>query len=68
MLVAQSCPALRDPMDWNPPGSSVHGVRQARLLEWVGDLLNPGITLQEDSLLSEPPGKPREIPITLKYL
>ena len=35
MLVAQSCPALCDHMDCNPPGSSVHGILQARILEWV---------------------------------
>ena len=32
--VAQSCPTLRDPMDCSPPGSSVHGIFQARVLEW----------------------------------
>ena len=32
--VAQSCPPLRDPMDCSPPGSSVHGIFQARVLEW----------------------------------
>ena len=32
--VAQSCPTLRDPMDCSPPGSSVHGILQARVLEW----------------------------------
>ena len=31
----QSCPTLRDPMDCSPPGSSVHGIFQARVLEWV---------------------------------
>ena len=31
---AQSCPTLRDPMDRSPPGSSVHGILQARVLEW----------------------------------
>ena len=31
----QSCPALCDPMDCRPPGSSVHGILQARKLEWV---------------------------------
>ena len=35
VLVAQSCPTLRDPMAWNLPDSSVHGVFQARILEWV---------------------------------
>ena len=34
-LVAQSCLALCDPMDCSPPGSSVHGLLQARMLEWV---------------------------------
>ena len=33
--VAQSCPTLRDPMDYSLPGSSVHGIFQARVLEWV---------------------------------
>ena len=33
--VAQSCPTLRDPMDYTLPGSSVHGIFQARVLEWV---------------------------------
>ena len=33
--VAQSCPTLCDPMDCRPPGSSVHGIFQARVLEWV---------------------------------
>ena len=32
--VAQSCPTLRDPMGCSPPGSSVHGILQARELEW----------------------------------
>ena len=33
--VAQSCPTLCDPMDCSPPGSSVHGIFQARVLECV---------------------------------
>ena len=33
--VAQSCPTLRDPMDCSLPGSSIHGIFQARVLEWV---------------------------------
>ena len=33
--VAQSCPTLWDPMDCRLPGSSVHGILQARILEWV---------------------------------
>ena len=33
--VAQSCPTLGDPMDYSLPGSSVHGIFQAKVLEWV---------------------------------
>ena len=33
--VTQSCPTLSDPMDWSLPGSSAHGIFQARVLEWV---------------------------------
>ena len=33
--VAQSCLTPSDPMDCSPPGSSVHGIFQARVLEWV---------------------------------
>ena len=32
--VSQSCPTLSDPMDCSPPGSSIHGIFQARVLEW----------------------------------
>ena len=32
--VTQSCPTLGDPMDYSPSGSSVHGIFQARVLEW----------------------------------
>jgi len=32
--VAQLCPTLSDPMDCSPPGTSVHGIFQARVLEW----------------------------------
>ena len=43
VLVTQSCPTLWDPMDCSPPGSSVHGILQARILEWVAfpSPLNP---------------------------
>ena len=44
-LFAQSCPILCNPMDCSPPGSSVHGILQARILEWVAmsSMPNPGI-------------------------
>jgi len=32
--VTQSCPTLSDPMDCSPPGSAIHGIFQARVLEW----------------------------------
>ena len=35
VLITQSCPTLCDPMDCSPPGSSVHGILQAIILEWV---------------------------------
>ena len=35
LLVAQSCPTLCDHVDCSPPGSSVHGILQARILQWV---------------------------------
>ena len=62
---------LCDPMDCSLPGSSVHGILQARILEWVAmpfsrDLPNPGIepvslvspALQADSLPLVPSGRP----------
>ena len=35
VIDAQPCPTLCDPKDWSPPSSSVHGILQARILEWV---------------------------------
>ena len=60
---AQSCPILCDPMDYNPPDSSVHEILP---FPSPGDLPNPGIeprspTLQADSLPSEPPGKQAQV-------
>ena len=66
-LVAQSCLTLCDRVDCSLPASSVHGILQARILEWVAFLSrvssDPGNkprypALQVDSLPSEPPGKP----------
>ena len=63
--VAQSCLTLCDPMD-----CIVHGLLQARILEWVAVPFSRGSsqprdrirspTMQADSLSSEPPGKPRK--------
>ena len=56
LVCAQSCLTLCDPMDCSLPGSSVCGILQARILEWVsfpspGDLSHPGIEL---ALLASP--------------
>ena len=39
--VAQLCPTVSDPMDCSPPGSSVHGIFQARVLEWGAIAFSP---------------------------
>ena len=67
----QSRPTLCDPMDCHPPGSSVHGILQAKILEWVAMPLLQGIfltaikpvspatlALQDDSLLLSHWGSP----------
>ena len=43
--VAKLCPILCDPMHSSPPGSSVYGTSQARILEWVGISLFSGFSL-----------------------
>ena len=71
MLVAQSCPTLCDLVDRSPPGFSVHGILQARILEWLpflppGDLPDPGVgpespaspALADRFFTTESPGKP----------
>ena len=76
-LVAKSCLMLCDPMDCSQPCSSVHGIFPGRLLEWVAissskrssqprDLtsISESPALQEDSLTTEPPGKPQIIKLT----
>ena len=57
VLVAHSCPTLCDPMGRSPLGSSVHGIVQARILEWVAisfsrDIPNSGIELKSPVSLS----------------
>ena len=46
--VAKSCPTLWDPMDFSPPGSSVHGILQARILEWVAIFSSRGSSWPRD--------------------
>ena len=45
---AQSCPTLCDPMDCSPPDSSVHGILQARILEWVAISFSRGSSQPRD--------------------
>ena len=53
--VPQLYPTLSDPMDCSPPGSSVHGIFQARVLEWGATAQFPGILLpQSDRHISAP--------------
>ena len=68
LLVTQLCPTLCNPVNCSPPGSSVHG----QPFPSPGDLPNPGTkpkssALQADSLLSEPPGKPKVTAKSLVY-
>ena len=68
VLVAQSCRTLCRSVDYGPPGSSVRGILQVRILQWVAipssrgpsrPGMEPGSpALQADSSPSEPPGKP----------
>ena len=44
----QSCPTLCDPMDYSPPGSSVHDILQARILEWVANSSSKGSSRRRD--------------------
>ena len=45
--VAQSCPTLSDPMDYSLPGSSIHGIFQARVLEWDAIAFSKTVTITE---------------------
>ena len=65
--VAQSCPTLCNPMDCSPPSSSIHGIFQARIVEWVAISFSRGsfpprnqtrvFYTAADSLPSVSPGK-----------
>ena len=50
--VAQSCPTLSDPMNFSLPGSSIHGILQARVLEWVAIAFS-GCAGQESEIKDE---------------
>ena len=51
---AQSCPTLCGPMDCSPPGSSVHGILQARILEWVAISFSRGSSQPRDQTWVSP--------------
>ena len=67
-LVAKSCPTLCNPMDFSLPGSSVHGISQARILEQVATFFSRGSSWCRDRtwvsciaggfFTAKPPGKP----------
>ena len=67
VLATQSCLTLCDPVDYSPPGSSVHGILQERIVEWIPSPFSrgssqlrdriPSPASQVDSLPSEPPEK-----------
>ena len=44
--VAQSCPTLRDPMDCSLPGSSIHGIFQAIVMEWVAIAFSKRVSME----------------------
>ena len=48
VLITQMCPTLCDPMDCSPPGSSVHGTFQARILEWIAISFSRGSSQPKD--------------------
>ena len=80
--VAQSCLALCNPRDCSPPGFSVHGISQARMLKWVANASSRGCSWPRDWTLvicvscivggfftTEPPGKPmNEIMTSFDYV
>ena len=72
VLVPQSCPTLCNPTDCSPPGSTVHGIFQARMLEWVAISFTSDSSPHRDQthvsciaggfFTTEPPGKPNLFP------
>ena len=65
--IAQLCPTLSDPMDCSLPGSSVHGIFQARVLEWV-PLVTEAMKLKDACSLEESSyDQPRQHIIMQRY-
>ena len=74
-FIAKLCPTFCSPMDNSPPGSSVHGILQARTLEWVPMPSSTGSSRPRDQtcvscdsciagglFTTKPPGKPSAVP------
>ena len=57
VVVAQLYPTLCDPKDCSPPGSSVHGILQARILEWLAVPFSRGASRPRDQTLVSCTGK-----------
>ena len=57
--VTQSCPTLSDPMDYSLPGSSIHGIFQARVLEWGAIAFSGYLSLNKDNLSGLDPSAER---------
>ena len=67
--VAQLCPTLSDPMDCSPPGSSVHGIFQARVLEWDAIAFSRGSSwLRDQTQVSCIVGRRFTVWATRKYI
>ena len=64
----QSCLTLCDPIDCSPPGSFIHGILQARILEWVAIPFSRGIFLTQGSNLGPPPLQASLVAQTVKNL
>ena len=50
MLVAQLCPTLCDSKNYSPPSSSVHGILQARILEWIAILFSNTVVMRHNNV------------------
>ena len=64
--VAQSCPTLSDPMDCSPPGSSIHGIFQAGVLEW-GAIAFSEMLEQRVSITQEVRGGRKQVSATRRW-
>ena len=81
VLVTESCPTLCGPVNYSPPSSSIHGISQARILEWAAISFFRGSSRPRDQthiscitgrfFTIEPPGKPLEkqnLPLHLRRI